>query len=127
MTKESKKYRIYDKTTKQWYEIPEDQYREYDRWRTALRKRMQYRAECFCPRSKWWLCATHCLESEYYIAPSVSLDEPIILDDRSSDSTLGDYVSDPNTLTEKIADDRDLLLLLFARLLDALSVLLQMK
>ena len=127
MTKESKKYRIYDKTTKQWYEIPEDQYREYDRWRTALRKRMQYRGECFCPRSNWWLCDTHCLDCEFYIAPSVSLDEPIILDDRSSDNTLGDYVSDPNALTEKIAADRDLLLFLFARLLDALSVLLQMK
>lgn len=33
--------------------FPEDQCREYDRWRTALRKRMQYRGECFCPRSKW--------------------------------------------------------------------------
>ena len=27
MTKESKKYLIYDKTIKQWYEIPEDLYR----------------------------------------------------------------------------------------------------
>ena len=44
---------IYDKTNKQWYEIPEDQYREYDPWRTTLRKRMQYRGACFCPRSKW--------------------------------------------------------------------------
>lgn len=57
MTKESKKYRIYDKTTKHWYEIPENQYREYDRWRTALRKRMQYRGKCFCPRANGG-CAT---------------------------------------------------------------------
>jgi hypothetical protein len=34
--------RIYDKTTRTWYEVPEDQYREFDSWRTALRKRMQY-------------------------------------------------------------------------------------
>lgn len=80
-----------------------------------------------CPKGKWWLCDAHCLDCEFYIVPSVSLDEPIILDDRSSDSTLGDYVSDPNALTEKIAADRDLPLFLFARLLDALSVLLQMK
>ena len=46
MPKESKKYRIYDKTTKQWYEIPKDQYRKYYRWHTALRKRLQYRGEC---------------------------------------------------------------------------------
>ena len=51
-TNDNQSKRIYDKTTKQWYEIPEDQYREYDRWRTALRKRMQYRGECFCPHSK---------------------------------------------------------------------------
>lgn len=93
----------------------------------TTRKRMQYRKQCCCPKGKWWLCDTHCLDCEFYIAPSVSLDEPIILDDRSSDNTLGDYVSDPNALTEKIAADRDLLLFLFARLLDALSVLLQMK
>lgn len=30
MKKESKTYCIYDKTTRQWYKIPEDQYREYD-------------------------------------------------------------------------------------------------
>ena len=83
--------------------------------------------QCCCPKGKWWLCDAHCLDCEFYIAPSVSLEEPIILDDRSSDSTLGDYVSDPNTLTEKIAADRDLLLFLFARLWDELSVLLQMK
>ena len=34
--------RIYDKTTRSWYEVPEDQYREFDRWRTNLRKREQY-------------------------------------------------------------------------------------
>lgn len=77
MTKESKKYRIYDKTTKQWYEIPEDQYREYDRWRTALRKRMQYRGECFCPRSKWWLCDVNCLDCEFRNNTTVSLDDPL--------------------------------------------------
>ena len=34
--------RIYDKATRTWYEVPEDQYREFDRWRTNLRKREQY-------------------------------------------------------------------------------------
>lgn len=35
MENKSKTYRIYDKTTRTWYEVPEDDYREYDRWRTA--------------------------------------------------------------------------------------------
>jgi hypothetical protein len=41
--------RIYDKTTKQWYEVPEDQYREYDSWRTNLSKRMQYSGRVLLP------------------------------------------------------------------------------
>lgn len=69
--------RIYDKTNKQWYEIPEDQYREYDRWRTALRKRMQYRGECFCPRSKWWLCGSNCLDGEFRNNTIIALDDPL--------------------------------------------------
>lgn len=77
MKKESKTYRIYDKTNKQWYEIPEDQYREYDRWRTALRKRMQYRGECFCPRSKWWLCGSNCLDGEFRNNTIIALDDPL--------------------------------------------------
>ena len=100
MTKESKKYRIYDKTTKQWYEIPEDQYRDYDRWCTALRKRMQYRDECFCPRSKWWLCDGNCLDCEFYISPTESLDAPILSDDGATNATLMDFVSDPRALPE---------------------------
>ena len=59
-TNDNQSKRIYDKITRTWYEVPEDQYREYDRNRTALRKRMQYRGECFCPRSKWWLCDGNC-------------------------------------------------------------------
>ena len=76
-TNDNQSKRIYDKNTKQWYEIPEDQYREYDRWRTALRKRMQYRGECFCPRSKWWLCDGNCLDCEFHNNTTVSLDDPL--------------------------------------------------
>lgn len=114
--KENQGKKIYDKASKKWYAVSNEFYKAYDRMCNTTRKRMQYRKQCCCPRSKWWLCDAHCLDCEFYIAPSVSLDEPIILDDRSSDSTLGDYVSDPNTLTEKIAADRDLLLFLCARL-----------
>ena len=100
--KENQGKKIYDKASKKWYVVSNEFYKAYDRMCNTTRKRMQYRK--------------HCLDCDFYIAPSVALDEPIILDDRSSDSTLGDYVSDPNALTEKIAADRDLLLFLFARL-----------
>lgn len=48
--------RIYDKQTKTWFEVSPEQYEEFDRWRTNLRKREQYHHRCMCPRSKWWLC-----------------------------------------------------------------------
>lgn len=115
-TNDNQSKHIYDKTTKQWYEIPADQYREYDRWRTALRKRMQYRGECFCPRSKWWLCGGNCLDCEFYISPTESLDAPILSDDGATIATLMDFVPDPRALPEKFAADCDLLEYLCARL-----------
>lgn len=104
--------RIYDKTTKQWYEIPEDQYREYDRWRTALRKRMPYRGECFCPRSKWWLCDGNCLDCEFRNNTTVSLDDPL----PDGEGTLADYVADDSPLIEEVLSEKAELDQLFARL-----------
>ena len=57
--------RIYDKATRTWYEVPEDQYKEFDRWRTNLRKREQYRGRCFCPRGKWWLATATALTASF--------------------------------------------------------------
>ena len=112
MKKESKKYRVYDKSTKQWYEIPEAQYREYDRWRTALRKRMQYRGECFCPRSKWWLCDGNCLDCEFHNNTTVSLDDPL----PDGEGTLADYVPDGAPLIEEVLSEKAELDQLFERL-----------
>lgn len=69
--------RIYDKATRTWYEVPEDQYKEFDRWRTNLRKREQYWGRCFCPRGKWWLCDGNCVECEFHTRNEVSLDDPL--------------------------------------------------
>jgi DNA-directed RNA polymerase specialized sigma24 family protein len=111
-TNDNQSKRIYDKTTKQWYEIPEDQYREYDRWRTALRKRMQYRSECFCPRSKWWLCDGNCLDCEFHNSTTVSLDDPL----PDGEGTLADYVPDDAPLIEEVLSEKAELDQLFARL-----------
>ncbi|MCH3988139.1 MAG: bacterio-opsin activator [Lachnospiraceae bacterium] len=111
-TNDNQSKRIYDKTTKQWYEIPEDQYREYDRSRTALRKRMQYRGECFCPRSKWWLCDGNCLDCEFHNNTTVSLDDPL----PDGDGTLADYVPDDAPLIEEVLSEKAELDQLFARL-----------
>lgn len=104
--------RIYNKTTRTWYEVSEDQYREFDRWRTNLRKCKQYWWRCFCPRGKWWLCDGDCLDCEFHTRNEVSLDDPL----PEGEGTCGDYVPDENLTPEEITEDRDLLERLTARL-----------
>ena len=38
---------------------------------------MQCRSECFCPRSKWWLCDGNCLDYEFRNNTIISLDDPL--------------------------------------------------
>ena len=44
--------RIYDKQTKTWFEVTPEQYKEFDTWRTNLRKREQYHHRLRVPRSR---------------------------------------------------------------------------
>jgi hypothetical protein len=109
---DNKGKRIYDKNTHTWYEVPEEQYKEFDQWRTSLRKREQYWNRCFCPRSKWWLCDGNCLDCEFHTRNEVSLDDPL----PDGEGTLGDYVPDDKPTPEEITADRDLLKRLIKRL-----------
>ncbi|MBQ3761113.1 MAG: hypothetical protein II875_03760 [Clostridia bacterium] len=94
--------RIFDKTLKTWIDVPDDFFREYDRERTACRKRMQDHGRCNCPRNKWWLCDTFCEECEFRCAGDLlSLDAPegdgsaTILDQKEADGPrLEDLVAD---------------------------------
>lgn len=112
MKKNAKQYHLFDKGTHTWYEVTPSQYKEFDRNRTALRKRKQYHGECFCPRSKWWLCDSMCEDCEFYNQDTISLDDPL----PDGEGTRGDYVPDDNPTPEEIASDRDLLERLTARL-----------
>lgn len=114
--KQGKPYRIYDKSTRAWYEVSEHLYREYDRSRTALRKRMQYRGECYCPRSKWWLCDADCVGCEFRNQKGISLDEPM----PNGIGTLGDYLPDEGQLLEDVLADKAELDALFARLAEVM-------
>jgi DNA-directed RNA polymerase specialized sigma24 family protein len=104
--------RIYDKNTHTWYEVPEEQYKEFDQWRTSLRKREQYWNRCFCPRSKWWLCDGNCLDCEFHTRNEVSLDDPL----PDGEGTLGDYVPDGAPLIEEVLSEKAELDQLFERL-----------
>lgn len=108
--------RIYDKQTKTWFEVSPEQYEEFDRWRTNLRKREQYHHRCMCPRSKWWLCDGMCQDCEFH-APgdTLSLDMPVSNED-GDEVTLLDTLVDPTPTIESVICDKAELDQLFVRL-----------
>lgn len=108
--------RIYDKQTKTWFEVSPEQYEEFDRWRTNLRKREQYHHRCMCPRSKWWLCDGMCQDCEFH-APgdTLSLDMPVA-NEEGDEVTLLDTLVDPAPTIESVISDKAELDQLFARL-----------
>lgn len=106
--------RIYDKQTKTWFEVSPEQYEEFDRWRTNLRKREQYHHRCMCPRSKWWLCDGICQDCEFH-APgdTLSLDMPVA-NEEGDEVTLLDTLVDPAPTIESVISDKAELDQLFA-------------
>ena len=114
--KQSKSYRIYDKGTRQWFEVTREQYIEYDRWRTRVRKKEQYHGRCMCPRTKWWLCDGMCDDCEFQARGDVlSMDTPFESND-GDEFTLHDATPDPDSLFESAICDQDELAHLFERL-----------
>ena len=104
---------IYDKTLRTWIDVPEDFFREYDRERTACRRRMQDHGRCSCPRDKWWLCDTFCEECEFRRAGDLlSIDAPE--GDGSVDMLDQQEATGPRM--EDVVADRDLLARMVKRL-----------
>lgn len=62
---QSKKFRIYLKSSRQWVEVSEEVYREHYRYYDAFRKRHQAHGQCACPKNKFWLCDGDCLTCEF--------------------------------------------------------------
>ena len=115
-TNENNVKRIYDKQTKTWFEVSPEQYSEFDRWRTNLRKREQYHGRCMCPRNKWWLCDGMCDDCEYHAPGDIlSLDMPTSNDD-GDEVTLLDMLEDPAASLEEVICDKAELDQLYERL-----------
>lgn len=57
--------RLYDKGTKQWFDVPADFFEKYDKERDAFRKKMQDHGRCVCPFRKDWLCDMMCDDCEF--------------------------------------------------------------
>ena len=105
--------RIYDKGTRQWFDVSPDAYEAYDCERTAFRKKMQYQGICRCPRGKWWLCDMTCMYCEYRSDGTLSLNMP---QGDDKDVTLMDAIPDGSPAMEEVQADRDLLESLIRRL-----------
>ena len=115
-TNENNSKRIYDKGTRQWFEVAPEQYAEFDRWRTNLRKREQYHGRCMCPRNKWWLCDGMCDDCEFHATGDVlSLDKPIS-HENGDEVSLADALADPSPSIEDVICDKAELDQLFKRL-----------
>ena len=111
-----KQNHIYDKQTRTWFDVTPEQFQEYDRWRTRIRKREQAHGHCMCPRSKWWLCDGMCQDCEFHAAGyTISLDAPVANDD-GDEVSLGDTLMDPDSLFDSILCDKAEMDMLFARL-----------
>ena len=124
-TNENNVKRIYDKQTKTWFEVSPEQYDEFDRWRTNLRKREQYHGRCMCPRNKWWLCDGMCDDCEYHAAGDLlSLDMPTSNDD-GDEVTLLDLLEDPSPSIVDVICDKAELDQLFDRLNDLMPEAVQ--
>lgn len=105
MQKKVNPYRIYDKQTRQWVEVTPEEYANFDRWRTNLRKREQYHKRCMCPRNKWWLCDGVCDDCEFHAAGDVlSLDKTVSNDDGDETCLLDSIPSDTSNLNDIILD-----------------------
>ena len=99
---ENKANRIYDKGTRQWFDVSPNAYEAYDRERTAFRKKMQHQGLCCCPRSKWWLCDMACMYCDYRCDGTLSLNMPQGDDE---DVTLMDIIPDNSPAMEDVQAD----------------------
>ena len=107
---------IYDRQTGSWFDVTPEQFQEYDRWRTRIRKREQAHGHCVCPRSKWWLCDGMCQDCGYHAAgDTISLDTPFVNSD-GDEITLADDFVDRDSLFDSIICDKAEMDMLFARL-----------
>lgn len=113
---QSKNYRIYIKSTKEWVEVPEEVYQEHTRFYDAFRKRAQYHGQCACLKNKFWLCDGDCCNCEFRRAGDMlSLDFENENDDGDSCSML-DSIPDEAPLLDEIVSDTATLQQLFERL-----------
>ena len=99
------KYQLYDKGTRQWFPVTEEQYKAYGQECAALRREMQKQGRCMCPGHKWWVCDMNCMDCEYRKDQALSLDTPMA----DGDVCLADMIPDESSRMEEELANSDLL------------------
>lgn len=113
---QSKNYRIYIKSTKEWVEVPEKYYREHTSYYDTFRKKEKYHGRCACPKSKFWLCDGDCFTCEFHRAGDMlSLNYDNENEDGDTCSPL-DTVAEAAPLLDEIVSDTATLQRMFERL-----------
>ena len=75
---QSKTYRIYLKSIKEWVDVNKEFYTNFYRDINAYRKRQQEHGRCVCPASKRYLCDMDCMTCPYAKAgDQLSLDNTV--------------------------------------------------
>ena len=99
------KYQLYDKGTRMWFPVTEEQYKAYGQECSALRREMQKQGRCLCPGHKWWVCDMACMDCEYRAEKSLSLDAQMA----DGDVCLGDMIPDESSRMEEELANSDLI------------------
>lgn len=114
--KDNKSKRIYLKATRDWVEVPEDYYKDHNRYCNTFRKRRQSHGQCACPKNKFWLCDVDCYNCEFHRAGDMlSIDYATENKDGDLFSML-DKLADTSPSIEEVVTDQIMLDMLFQRL-----------
>lgn len=104
---------IYIRSLKEKVPCTEQQFQEFYREATRIRKKEQYHHRCMCPKQFIWKCDGCCLDCEYHAAgDTLSTDVP----NEDGEGNMYDYLPDTAPSMEDVISDRLLLRQLIQRL-----------
>ncbi len=103
-------YKVYLKGMDTWVDVSKEFYYEYYRPIWRIRKNMQEKNVCRCPKDRFHLCDGICCGCEFYGVEIVSLDQPI----GDGNICLGDTLFDENDTPEKKCIQKETIAALYA-------------
>lgn len=116
--KDNREYNIYIRSTQEWIPVTEEVYRAYYRDIWAIRKRAQNHGQCYCPKSKAWICDGDCGLCEYRTTGDMYSLDFTTSDEDGNERSMLDDLRDDSPDAQSIAEDKELLAALRKKLLE---------